>query len=200
MDASRTSNAAPAESTSTFRVAVRLLLFCGHGEGWSILLGLGLLSGTMLSLLQPWPMKVVIDSVIGSVPAPNLLIKSARLLSATSPRMGLLIVLCVGQLLLAVVTGLLTVASTYVLVAVGLRMVFRLRCSLFEKIQRLSLRFHDNTTVGDSLYRIAWDSYSIQAIFNSGLIPALTAVLTLLGVGALLASRDWLVAIAGLGV
>src|SRR5205085_6366503 len=71
---------------------------------------------------------------------------------------------------------------------------------LFEKIQRLSLRFHDNTTVGDSLYRVAWDSYSIQAIFNSGLIPALTAIVTLLGVGAMLISRDWLIAVAGLGV
>jgi ATP-binding cassette subfamily B protein len=150
--------------------------------------------------LQPWPMKLVIDSVVGSVPPPGVLTRLAQLLSGTSPRVGLLIVLCLGQLLLALVTGLLTIASTYVLIAVGLRMVFKLRCALFEKIQRLSLRFHDNTTVGDSLYRVAWDSYSIQAIFNTGLIPALTAILTLLGVGALLASRDWLVALVGLGV
>ncbi|HEV8379295.1 MAG TPA: ABC transporter ATP-binding protein, partial [Tepidisphaeraceae bacterium] len=66
--------------------------------------------------------------------------------------------------------------------------------------QRLSLRFHDNTSVGDSIYRVAWDSYAIQAIFNSGMIPALTAALTLLGIGTLLATRDWLLAVAGLGV
>jgi ATP-binding cassette, subfamily B, bacterial len=155
---------------------------------------------TALSLLQPWPMKLVIDSVIGSVPPPAFLSEFARALSNTDGRMALLVLLCIGQLLLAVITGLLTVASTYVLVAVGLRMVFKLRCALFEKIQRLSLRFHDNTTVGDSLYRVAWDSYSIQAIFNTGLIPALTAIFTLLGVGALLISRDWLVAVAALGV
>ncbi|HEV8292215.1 MAG TPA: ABC transporter ATP-binding protein, partial [Tepidisphaeraceae bacterium] len=201
MDDTRPNSAAPAESSSTFSVAARLLLYCGQGEGPAILFGLGLLLlSTALSLLQPWPMKLVIDSVIGSVPPPAFLSKLVQLLSGTNSPLGLLVVLCLGQLLLAVVTGLLTVASTYVLVAVGLRMVFKLRCALFEKIQRLSLRFHDNTTVGDSLYRVAWDSYSIQAIFNTGLVPALTAVLTLLGVGLLLASRDWLVALAGLVV
>jgi ATP-binding cassette, subfamily B, bacterial len=192
---------APAESSSTFTVAVRLLFYCGRGEGPAIGLGLGLLLlSTALSLLQPWPIKLVIDSVIGDVAAPAFLWQTAQVVSSTNAKMGLLVILCAGQLLLAVITGLLAVASTYVLVAIGLRMVFKLRCALFEKIQRLSLRFHDNTSVGDSLYRVAWDSYSIQAIFNSGLIPVLTAVLTLLGVGALLISRDWLVAVAALVV
>jgi len=55
--------------------------------------------------------------------------------------------------------GILTILSTQVLVSVGLRMVFRLRCTLFDHIQRLSLGFHDSTTVGDSLYRVTWDTY-----------------------------------------
>jgi ATP-binding cassette subfamily B protein len=71
-------------------------------------------------------------------------------------------------LLIHVIAGALTVVSTYVLVAVGLRMVFKLRCALFDHIQRLSLRFHDSTTIGDSLYRVAWDSYAVQSIFNTG--------------------------------
>jgi ATP-binding cassette subfamily B protein len=194
-------NSASPLQRSTFGVAVRMLLYGGRGEGPAMALGLVLLLiATCLSLLQPWPMKLVIDSVIGNVPPPAFLSKSAAMFTQGSPRLALLVILCAGQLLLAVLVGLLTVASTYILVAIGLRMVFKLRCALFEKIQRLSLRFHDNTTVGDSLYRVAWDSYSIQAIFNSGLIPALTAILTLLGIGALLASRDWLVAVTGLAV
>jgi ATP-binding cassette subfamily B protein/subfamily B ATP-binding cassette protein MsbA len=64
----------------------------------------------------------------------------------------------------------------------------------------LSLRFHDSTSVGDSIYRVAWDSYSIQAIFNSGLIPAVTAGVTLVGIGVILFMRDWMVAAAGLAV
>ncbi len=185
----------------TLSVAMRLLRICGRGEGRAIAVGLALLLlGAAAALLQPWPMKLVIDSVIGNGQASAFLSGTAEAISRNHPRIALLVVLCVGQLLLHVVIGGLTVASTYVLVAVGLRMVFKLRCALFEKIQRLSLRFHDNTSVGDSIYRVAWDSYAIQAIFNSGMIPGLTAVLTLLGIGTLLAMRDWLVALAGLAV
>src|SRR5438477_4375619 len=134
----------------TLSVALRLLRICGKGEGAAIGLGLVLLfMSTAVALLAPWPIKLVIDSVIGNAPAPAFLSKSAYAMSHSEPRLALLVVLCVGQLLVHVLMGALTVASTYVLVAVGLRMVFRLRCALFEKIQRLSLRFHDNTSVGD---------------------------------------------------
>ena len=140
-------------------VAMRLLRICGRGEGRAIAVGLALLLlGAAAALLQPWPMKLVIDSVIGNGQAPAFLSSTAEAISPNHPRIALLVVLCAGQLLLHVVIGGLTVASTYVLVAVGLRMVFKLRCALFEKIQRLSLRFHDNTSVGDSIYRVAWDS------------------------------------------
>src|SRR5258706_7621017 len=187
--------------SSTLSVAKRLLRLCGRGEAPAIALGLVLLLlGAAASLLQPWPMKLVIDSVIGGHPAPSLLSKLAHALSQNDPRLALLVLLCGAQLLLQVLIGALSIGNTYLLVAVGLRMVFRLRCALFEKIQRLSLRFHDNTSVGDSIYRVAWDSYSIQAIFNSGMIPSLTAALMLIGIGALLASRDWLVAVGGGGV
>src|SRR6266850_1830343 len=194
-------NESAALRSSTLSVALRLLRTCGRGEPAAIALGLFLLLlGAAAALLQPWPMKLVIDSVIGNHPAPRFLSRWAHAISENNPRPALLVLLCAGQLLLAILTGALTVASTYVLVSIGLRMVFKLRCLLFEKIQRLSLRFHDNTSVGDSIYRVAWDSYSIQAIFNSGMIPALTATITLFGIGALLASRDWLVAAAGLGI
>src|SRR5258705_1410160 len=186
---------------STAGVALRLFRICGDGEAPAMALGLVLLLlGTAASLLAPWPMKLVIDGVIGDRPLPAFLSKLSQAITTSNPEVALLVLLCAAQLLLHVIIGALSVGSIYVLVAAGLRMVFKLRCLLFEKIQRLSLRFHDNTTVGDSIYRVTWDSYSIQAIFNSGMIPALTATLTLLGIGALLASRDWLVAAAGLGI
>jgi thiamine kinase-like enzyme len=63
-------------------------------------------------------------------------------------------------------------------------MVFKLRCTLFNHIQRLSLAFHDSTSVGDSLYRVTWDTYCAQSLFNGGLIPAITASVTLVGIAA----------------
>ena len=79
-------------------------------------------------------------------------------------------------------------------------MVFKLRCAIFDHVQRLSLTFHDSTTVGDSLYRIAWDAYSVQTIFNQGVVPTLTAIVTLTGIVAVMFTRDWSLTLAALSV
>ncbi len=79
-------------------------------------------------------------------------------------------------------------------------MVFHLRCRLFDHVQRLSLAFHDATPVGDSLYRVTWDSYAAQAIFNSGLVPAITAFVTLVGIVVMMAYQDGVVTMVALAV
>jgi ABC-type multidrug transport system fused ATPase/permease subunit len=48
-------------------------------------------------------------------------------------------------------------------------------------MQKLSLLFHERQAVGDSIYRVTWDTYSIQTLFNSGVVPLLNATATLLG-------------------
>jgi ATP-binding cassette, subfamily B, bacterial len=181
--------------TGTFAVAARLLRWTARGEGRRIGAGLAiLLISATVGLLQPWPMKLVLDSVIAGKPVPAVMQSFA-----SSPK-SLLLVLCVGLVLIQLVMAGLTVWSTTVLVSIGLRMVFKLRCALFDHIQKLSLRFHDETTVGDSLYRVTWDSYCVQAIFNTGFIPALTAAVTLIGISAIMLTRDWLVTVVALAV
>src|SRR5206468_1807157 len=102
--------------------------------------------------------------------------------------------------LLQLVVGALTTLSTNLLVGLGLRLVFKLRCILFEHVQKLSLAFHDTTSVGDSLYRVTWDSYAPQALVNSAIIPALSASLTLAGIGAVMLTRDWALTMAAAAV
>src|SRR5438876_31952 len=76
-------------------VAMRLLRICGRGEGRAIAVGLALLLlGAAAALLQPWPMKLVIDSVIGNGQAPAFLSSTAEAISPNHPRIALLVVLC----------------------------------------------------------------------------------------------------------
>ena len=195
------------EPLGTWKLSVWLLRVCGEGEGAKIVLGvLVLLAGSAIGLLQPWPLKLVVDTVLGSVEAPAGIADLTHLVSQLTPgvlidqKFVLLFVLCIGILLIQLLMGGLTVLSTYILVAIGLRMVFKLRCRLFDHLQRLSLGFHDTTTVGDSLYRVTWDTYCVQALFNSGLIPALTAAFTLLGIAGIMFFVDWLLALVALAI
>lgn len=190
----------------TFRVTTRLLRRFLPGEIPGLTLGLVfLLAASAMTLLQPWPIKVVLDSVVGKMIPPGAvqwLVAPFQSLNWSTEHPGLLLltILCIAILLIELLMGVCHVISTYVLNSLALRMVFRLRCALFDHIQRQSLSFHDSKAVGDSLYRITWDSYCIQAIFSEGAMPALTSGLTLLGIAIVMLTCDWRVTLAALCV
>ncbi len=188
--------------TSTLGVARRLLRLTLPGEGARLAPGLVLLlAGSAAGLLQPWPLKLVVDSVLGPVPPPAPLARAAAALGfALSPAVALLVVLCVALVAIQALVGAVTMVGTNLLVGVGLRMVFKLRTRLFDHVQRLSLAFHDATPVGDSLYRVTWDTYAAQSVFNSALVPAVSASATVVGIAAVMLARDWAIAAAALGV
>jgi ATP-binding cassette subfamily B protein/subfamily B ATP-binding cassette protein MsbA len=178
---------------STVRAGLRLLGIALRGEGVPVAAGLALLVGsTAAALLQPWPLKLVIDSVLGSESPPALL--------ATASRPALLGVLAAVVIALQIVVGALAMLGTNLVIRAALRMVFRLRCALFEHLQKFSLSFHDATKVGDSLYRVAWDTYAVQTLLNNAIVPATTATLTLLGIAVVMALRDWRVTVAALAI
>lgn len=149
-----------------------------------------LLAASLAGLLQPWPLKLIIDSVLGHHGLPQRLASLFGTLGADRESGTLLAALCLTLLGLQVLVGMLNVLQTAALVSVGLRMVFKLRCAIFDHVQRLSLSFHDTATVGDSLYRIVWSTYCVQTLFNGGLVPAATAVVTLLGIIGVMQSLD----------
>jgi ABC-type multidrug transport system fused ATPase/permease subunit len=184
--------------TSTVVVTARLLRLTLPGDLARLVPGLALLvAGTGAGLLQPWPLKLVVDSVLGGISPPRALAAVAAALPL-SPPVALLVVLCLSLIALQAVVGALTSAGTNMLVAIGLRMVFRLRSRVFDHVQRLSLAFHDATPIGDSLYRVTWDTYAAQSLINSVLVPAVTAVATLGGIAAIMLTRDGAIAAAAL--
>jgi ATP-binding cassette subfamily B protein/subfamily B ATP-binding cassette protein MsbA len=178
---------------STLRAGQRLLGIALRGEGAGMVAGLMLLVGsTVAALLQPWPLKLVIDSVLGSTPPPAMLAVPSK-----TALLGLLVAAIVG---LQFLVGALAMVGTNLVIRAALRMVFRLRCVLFEHLQKLSLAFHDTTRVGDSLYRVAWDTYAVQTLINNAIVPATTATLTLIGIAVVMGLRDWRVTAAALAI
>jgi ATP-binding cassette subfamily B protein/subfamily B ATP-binding cassette protein MsbA len=178
---------------STVRAGLRLLGIALQGDGVRVAAGLALLVGsTVAALLQPWPLKLVIDSVLGGEPPPAPLTMPSR-----TALLGVLVAAMVG---LQILVSALAMLGTNLVIRAALRMVFRLRCMLFEHLQKLSLAFHDTTRVGDSLYRVAWDTYAVQTLLNNAIVPATTATLTLVGIAIVMGLRDWRVTVAALAI
>jgi ATP-binding cassette subfamily B protein len=128
---------------------------------------LAMLATTLLTLARPWPMQVVVDSVLGTQPVPGWITRPLGELD----RRTLLIVAVALMAVSLLVSLFLSLTQQYFSQVLGQRMVLRLRCDLYVKLQRLSLRFHDHSSVGDLIYRIIGDAGALQNIVVYGFVP-----------------------------
>ena len=140
-----------------------------------ILVFLLLLMSVGLNALKPWPLAVIVDSVIGHKSLPTWLERWHFATSAT-----LLTFLAAVILVLHVGQGALAALQNYLSIQVGLCGLTRVRQELFGKLQRLSMRYHQRMNSGDLIYRASWDTYAFQTLFQQGLITFVTAFVSLL--------------------
>lgn len=167
---------------------------------WPQLLGLLVLSAlaTPLALLLPVPLKIAVDSALGSHPLPGFLdpvVPSGRLEQGHALAIAIAL-LVVVMLLSQLQKSAVSVVSAYT----GEKLLMRMRSRLFHHVQRLSLSYHDVRGTADSAYSIQYDAMSIQWIVVTGLIPAIQAVFLLVGIAYVTALIDLQLALVALTV
>jgi ATP-binding cassette subfamily B protein/subfamily B ATP-binding cassette protein MsbA len=144
-------------------------------------------------VLKPWPLKIVIDSVLGAKPLPF------GWAEGWSPS-ALLLAACTGFVLIHAALGGLAVLQNYTTIGIGQRMVSALRSDLYSHLHRLSLAFHSRARVGDLLYRVTADTLSLQTLTMNCVFPAVTALVMLVGMCAIMLSLDWTMTLLALTV
>ena len=140
---------------------------------------------TLVSLAEPWPVKLIFDNVLlgKHLHSPwSLLIPE----SVAQDPVLLLVILCGALLLLAVVSAGATYFSTRLLALAGQRIIFRLRCALFAHLQQLSPAFYDRQRLGDLLTRLTSDVLAIQDMLVVALPMLLLSGMTIVGMIAIL--------------
>ena len=144
-------------------------------------------------LLKPWPLKIVVDNVLGDAPLPFGLV-------ATIGKPAMLVV-CATTLVL--VQGLLAALAYWnnrTTISIGQQMVNDLRSDLYQHLQRLSLSFHANRQVGDLLYRLTADTYAVQTLTMNGVFPVVSAAMFLGGMTIVLMRLDWMLTLVALAI
>jgi ATP-binding cassette subfamily B protein len=149
------------------------------------------IAATPIALLTPLPLKIAVDSVIGSKPAPGFL-------SWAGDGTTLLVAVIAFALLLALLDQLRRFGDLLLGTYTGEKLQLRFRARLFRHGQRLSLAHHDAAGTADSVYRIQYDAPAIQWISVYGVTPFLTAGLTLVGMIVITASIDLELALVAL--
>ncbi len=152
-----------------------LQFFRPDGKRIALVLLLSALSITA-NVLKPWPVALILDSVLQGNPVPSW---AAVLGSGVSGSADLILVFALMLFALHTLHGLLSGVQNFVAIQIGLGGLRRVRSQVFGCLQRLSLRFHQGSRVGDLVYRASWDTYSFQTLFQQGVLTFLNAALSL---------------------
>ncbi len=182
-------------------VYLRTLRYFRPFVGPTIWATLTMLIAIALNLLSPWPLKYIIDGVL--VPKDGASRESVAQLAAVfgaMPPMTIVLWLCAAVVGIKLIWGLLNLWSNFLFIRVGLQSMLKLRTDLYACLQALPLRFHDARRSADSSYRVAYDSQSIQTIYNKGFATILQAIVMLIGAMAIMFAVSWQLTLASLAV
>jgi ATP-binding cassette, subfamily B, bacterial len=158
-----------------------------------------------LRVLSPWPLKAVIDHVIGSAPPPRWLLTglipfNAALSFVANPRDRMLLSVVVAGLAIQIAHPSVLMFHSRLTAATGHRMVRDLRERLFAHLQALTIAHHGRTPTGDSIYRLESDACCLEHIVLRGLFPIVFSALTLAVMFVVLAGIDLQLALVSLAI
>lgn len=164
----------------------RLLAYAARDRrGWAAIIGVTLLS-TPVTLLTPWPLKVLVDSVLGDKPTTWAL----SWLPGSGHVQALLVYVVLSGVLVFALAAVLDVLLTILWVRVGQGMVYEFDRDLFAAVQRKSLRFHGRHSVGERLTRVTTDSWVVHDVVDTLLFSPIHNGMLLVGMSVLLGSMD----------
>jgi len=143
---------------------------------------------TAMSLAAPWPLKIVLDSVLDSQPLPGWLI---ALFPASPDRMMVLHAAAGATLIVAVLQAASAYINSYYTVSIGQRIAHDLRQSVYAHLHRLSMSYYDRQQTGPLISTITDDINAVQEFASTSLLDILVDGLTLTGMLAVMFALNW---------
>ncbi len=135
-----------------------------------------------LEIVGPWLTKVALDDAIPG--------EDGRLLRF----------LAIGYLGAMLLSFILTYTQRILTTWLGQRIMYDLRREIFQKFQKLDLRYYDRNPVGRLITRITSDVETLNELFSSGIVTVFGDVFTLVFIVAAMLRMDWKLALVAFSV
>lgn len=152
------------------------------------------------NLLKPWPFKFIVDGVLDKTAGTADTRELLQNWFGDSGSATVILWLCVAMVLISLLGGLINLVSNYLFVHVGLQALLKLRTDLYSALQALPLKFHDSRRSADSSFRVAYDSQSIQTIYNKGFATVLSSIVMLAATFVVMVRMNWPLTLASLAI
>ena len=111
-----------------------------------------------------------------------------------------LILLSIGLLVIPILKGAGTVLQRRLNTKVGEGVIYDLRCALYEKLQRMSLRFFTHTRIGELMSRLNNDVVGAQNAISNTIVSIVTDAVQAAAVISMMASIEWRLTLISIAV
>ncbi len=159
------------------KILLRLIGFVQQ-YWWMLLLAIiCLVAGTAFSIAIPRMLGDGIDTVLGYGERSYLIIYAAIVLAASALR------------------GAATYAQRYLSEVVSQKTSYNIRNALYDRLQRLSFAYHDQSQTGQLMSRATVDVEAVRMFFGMGLLGMVQVVFMVIGISCLILLMDWKLAL-----
>ncbi|MEI9981018.1 MAG: ABC transporter ATP-binding protein [Edaphobacter sp.] len=164
-----------------------------------VVIFLVMLVETTMSLAAPWPLKIILDNVVGThALAPWIQRLIGPLLESGARAHVAAIAACVF-VLIAVIGAIASYIDSYYTESVGQWVAHDLRMRMYQHLQRLSLGYYSSHETGTLLSTLTTDIQTIQSFASSSTLDIMVDMLTIVCMLGLMFWLNWdftLIAIA----
>jgi len=156
------------------------------------------LGAVVMQIAQPWPLKVIFDYILldqernGLIGGLLHVFGGRRYVEAAG--------VCAAIILIALLKSQFEYTRQLSTARAGQKIVSAIRCRLYNHIQKLSQSFHDQSRSGDLLMRLTGDIVMLRDMLVVSVLMAMSNVLVLAGMVAIMLYKDLLMTISALVV
>ena len=168
---------------------IRQLIRPYRGQLFIILLAM--LVETAMSLAGPWPLKVIIDNVVGSHRLPTWLDHFVRPMLDGGAKLQVAGLAALAFIVIALIGAIASYIDNYYTESVGQWVANDLRMRTYHHLQRLSLGYYDSHQTGTMLSTMTTDIQTIQGFASSSTLNILIDLLTIIAMLGLMFWLNW---------
>jgi ABC-type multidrug transport system fused ATPase/permease subunit len=172
-------------------------------RGTLVIILFAMLVETIMSLAGPWPLKVILDNVVGTHHLPqwfDRFVGPSWSAGLAHSKMKVAALAALTAVLIAILGSGASYVENYYTESVGQWVAHDLRMRTYHHLQRLSLAYYDSHQTGALLSTITDDIQTVQSFASSSTLGILVDLFTIIGMLGLMFWLNWDFALIALGV
>jgi ABC-type multidrug transport system fused ATPase/permease subunit len=160
-------------------------------RGTLLIILLAMLLQMVATVATPWPLKVILDNVVGEHKLPHWLDDFLRPFLHGGTKMEIAAAASVALVLIVVLGAVASYVANYCTTSVGQWVANDLRMRTYDRLQHLSLNYYNTHEMGTLLSTITADVQTIQGFASSSTLGIVVDLLTIVGMLAMMLWLNW---------